>query len=333
MDYDLSTVAFACIYGLGMLFFTIAFLVDCIRLRRHLREYLAVGVVAGAIVIVIDVAATALAGAVGVDFGFEVICCFLGDLLIFARVVGFAVLGMHYSALLRHPSFAILAWLRIERDWTVGSLPSPASQAVPLSAPAASERTTTTLEEPAADAPSEQRDVPPEPWWTISPLHDSGWGPYLVDVTAVLLGMVAYSVVLFLLTRPTLADSLLTASYTIPREVDVRVIAISLVVALAYGFSEEVFFRLGIQRWLSRYLGKRLPPGRLQFWFPIGLSAFLWTLGHAGQLEPEWVKLAQIFPAGLALGWLCERRGVESTMIVHVVFNVVMVLLASSLIT
>ncbi len=54
----------------------------------------------------------------------------------------------------------------------------------------------------------------------------------------------------------------------------------------------------------------------------IVLTAALWSLGHVGALNPDWVKLAQIFPLGLALGWLYRRQGTESTIMVHALFNV-----------
>ena len=323
---DLSSTALSCVYGLGILFFTIAFIVDCIRLRHYLREYLPIGLVAAGIAAVSDAPAAIIADLTGnTSLG---ICCILGDFWVFVRVVAIAVLGMHYSAVLRRPSFALLAWLRRERGWPLGSVRPATDPSLASPAPATTEEAAPAPEEPAEDAPLPQRDVPPEPWWAFSPLHDSGWRPYLVDVTAVLLGTVAYSVVLFLLARPTAAE-MFGVSKTAPSEADATVVVMTAFVAIAYGFSEEIFFRLGIQRWIARYLGMRLSPGRLQSWLPIGLSAFLWTVGHAGMLEAEWVKLAQIFPTGLALGWLYERRGVESTMFAHVVFNVVMVLLSS----
>lgn len=325
----LSTLALQCVYGLGVLFFGIAFLVDCIRLRRYLREYLAVGLVAAAIAVAIDIPVVIIADLTGASsLG---ICCLLGDVWVFGRVVVIAVLGMHYSAVLRRSSFALLAWLRRERGWPMGGARPASDSASLLTAPTTAAATSATLEESTEEESSERRDIAPEPWWSFSPIHDSGWRPYLVELTAVLVGMIGYSIVLFLITRPT-TSALFTDSSTDAGEAGALTVVMGLFVALAYAFSEEIFFRLGIQRWLATYLGPVVSPARLRFWLPIGLSTFLWTVGHAGALEPEWVKLAQIFPIGLALGWLYERRGVESTVIAHLVFNVVMVALSSWLI-
>jgi membrane protease YdiL (CAAX protease family) len=330
MDIAPSTLALACAYGLGMLFFTVAFLVDCIRLRRYLREYLAIGLVVAAITVASDAPAVIIADLTGSrSLG---ICCLVGDVWVFVRVLVIVMLGMHYAAVMRRPSFALLAWLRQEKGWPMGSRRTAVDPSLPLQEPITPQLGSPAFEEMAGEASPPQSDVPAEPWWAFSPLHESGWRAYLVDTTAVLLGMLAYSVALFLLTRPTIGVPL-ALSQMAPLGADVAVVAMTVFVAIAYGFSEEVFFRLGIQGWLGRYMGKGLRPGRLRRWLPIVLSSLLWTVGHAGTLEPEWVKLAQILPAGLALGWLYERRGAESTITVHVVFNLVMVLLSSWLIS
>jgi membrane protease YdiL (CAAX protease family) len=63
----------------------------------------------------------------------------------------------------------------------------------------------------------------------------------------------------------------------------------------------------------------------------IELTTVVWTLGHLGSLDPDWVKLAQIFPTGLALGWLYRRQGAESAIAAHALFNVLGALVLSPL--
>lgn len=82
--------------------------------------------------------------------------------------------------------------------------------------------------------------------------------------------------------------------------------------------SEELVFRLGIQNFLAaacNWWGRK-------YWLAIVATSALWTLGHAGALDPNWVKFLQIFPVGVALGWLFRKHGIESCIAVHVLFNV-----------
>jgi len=81
---------------------------------------------------------------------------------------------------------------------------------------------------------------------------------------------------------------------------------------------EELVFRLGIQNFLAalcNWWGRN-------YWLAIVATSALWTLGHAGALDPDWVKFLQVFPAGVALGWLFRKHGIESCIAVHVLFNV-----------
>jgi membrane protease YdiL (CAAX protease family) len=132
--------------------------------------------------------------------------------------------------------------------------------------------------------------------------------------------------VLFLITRPQLSEIM-------QRRVDISAMqatdAFSLqgiIILLEVAIAEEIVFRLGIQNFLGRLLKDR------SYWIAIALTSAIWTLGHAGVLQPDWVKLAQIFPIGLVLGWLYRKYGVESTIIVHSIFNVVLGLLSIQLI-
>jgi membrane protease YdiL (CAAX protease family) len=102
---------------------------------------------------------------------------------------------------------------------------------------------------------------------------------------------------------------------------------LTLVVLLEFAFVEELMFRLGIQN----YLGAKLINQRYGYAIAVALTAALWSMAHVGSLNPDWVKLAQIFPLGLALGWLYRRQGTESTIMAHALFNFLGGLLLSPL--
>ena len=140
-------------------------------------------------------------------------------------------------------------------------------------------------------------------------------------VTPVSLGLLlamawsVYTVLLFEATDPKVTDLAKREFRETPGrawDVVVAMLAVS-VVALA----EELVYRLGIQNYLARVLGW----WDHRYWLVILLSATLWSIGHVGLLDPQWVKLVQIFPAGVALGWLARKHGIESCVLGHVVFN------------
>jgi membrane protease YdiL (CAAX protease family) len=91
---------------------------------------------------------------------------------------------------------------------------------------------------------------------------------------------------------------------------------------------EEITFRLFIQTQLECWLRRT---NWAAGWAILATSA-LWTLGHAGALEPNWVKFAQIFPMGIVLGIMRRRWGVTPCIFVHVVLNFFGVLLLQDLV-
>ena len=99
---------------------------------------------------------------------------------------------------------------------------------------------------------------------------------------------------------------------------------ISLVALALIAFSEEIIYRLGIQNWLSS-LSSSFEYGR---WLGILGSSGLWAIAHSGLIEPDWVKLIQIFSYGIALGWLNDKYGVAICIVSHVTFNISLVLLS-----
>lgn len=136
---------------------------------------------------------------------------------------------------------------------------------------------------------------------------------------------IVYSCLLFILTSPKSSElvDLLTNGVVIDMSNPVVVGSLILSVLRA-SFFEEILMRVSIQNllhyWLRRFQSASL--------LSILLTAIIWTMGHGGVLEPEWVKLAQIFPIGIFLGYLYNRHGLESVLITHGLFNVVMVFLS-----
>ncbi|NBC23657.1 MAG: CPBP family intramembrane metalloprotease [Gammaproteobacteria bacterium] len=133
--------------------------------------------------------------------------------------------------------------------------------------------------------------------------------------------LAAWSAALFLVTGPGPADAGPVLPWRMPGgAASVDFLAGLLTGVLITALGEELTFRLGIQNWLAARLGR----GMAGYWAAIVLASALWSLGHLGRMDPEWVKLAQIFPAGLLLGWLFRRSGFEACVIAHAVLNLIM---------
>ena len=126
---------------------------------------------------------------------------------------------------------------------------------------------------------------------------------------------IAFTTLLFHLSDPQLTDA---AKRVFGPSGESDNLAIAMLAMATCALGEELIFRLGIQNYIARIFG--LWDGR--YWLAILLSSVLWTVGHLGMLEPGWVKLAQVFPAALALGWLARKHGIETCIVAHVVFNV-----------
>ncbi|MGF1657141.1 MAG: lysostaphin resistance A-like protein [Verrucomicrobiales bacterium] len=50
-------------------------------------------------------------------------------------------------------------------------------------------------------------------------------------------------------------------------------------------------------------------------------TAIIFALIHGAMLEPEWLKLVQILPLGIFLGYIRRYHGLEACIIFHVLFN------------
>ena len=143
---------------------------------------------------------------------------------------------------------------------------------------------------------------------------------YAVLVTAF---MAVFSIVLFLLTKPTIG-----AVFESPEALSTEVSFSVLIAVSAIAFSEEIVFRLGLQNGLT-YLWRGSRYGH--HWAVLVTTVF-WTIAHIGSLEPNWVKFVQVFAFGLVLGHMNRRLGIVPCIVTHVLFNVLMVFVSAELI-
>ncbi|MGF7059492.1 CPBP family intramembrane glutamic endopeptidase [Brassicibacter mesophilus] len=153
---------------------------------------------------------------------------------------------------------------------------------------------------------------------------------YTLSTIAVIIGSVGFSYILFKLTTP-------SASEAIKRSIDNGDVVTDLggtlsvdIILLFIGvvIAEEIIFRFVI----PNYLAVQFKLGENKYWITIVASSILWALAHANTLDPEWVKFVQIFPVGLALGAIYKKYGLESCIIAHSGFNILMIYVAGGLI-
>jgi membrane protease YdiL (CAAX protease family) len=137
------------------------------------------------------------------------------------------------------------------------------------------------------------------------------WAGVLMGVLSI-----AWTALLFGLLDPRPPQSVLDACRSAGRTwPDTRLTDYLLVVQVAIG--EELIFRLGLQGLLMRWSNRPRHPGR----GALLVTAAIFTLAHVGQLDPSAVKLAQMLPIALALGWLQVRAGTEACIVAHLLFN------------
>jgi hypothetical protein len=150
------------------------------------------------------------------------------------------------------------------------------------------------------------------------------WAP------AIAAGGVVYSCTLFTLVPVRASDAVreLMESSSTTLALAMQSSFLSALVMFEFALSEEVVFRLGIQSYLAHVFKLR---GN-NYWIAIILTTTLWSVAHVYTLEPNWAKIAQVFPFGVALGVLFRKYGVETCVAAHGLFNLVLLFLAPSLI-
>lgn len=144
---------------------------------------------------------------------------------------------------------------------------------------------------------------------------------FMIPTLAVATLSILYSIILFKFTNPEIASSMKSLFDGEMKAENYS--AANFVFFLVAAFGEEIIYRLGIQNYLAIHLNWR----HSRYWLAILVTSILWTIGHTGTLNPNWVKFAQIFPIGLLLGWLFRKYGIISCILAHGLFNVIIPLL------
>ncbi len=153
---------------------------------------------------------------------------------------------------------------------------------------------------------------------------------YALSTIAVTIGATAFSYVLFKLTQPGVSDTIkknidnVNAAINVENALSIDIVLLFIGIVI----TEELIFRFVI----PNYLAVQLKLGEKKYWIAIAISSMLWALAHASTLDPEWIKFIQIFPIGLALGVMYKRYGLESCIIAHTGFNILMMLIGSGLV-
>ncbi|MEK7866165.1 MAG: CPBP family intramembrane glutamic endopeptidase, partial [Planctomycetota bacterium] len=93
----------------------------------------------------------------------------------------------------------------------------------------------------------------------------------------------------------------------------------AVLLVMTAGVVEEITCRLFFLGLLVRSL--RAVSGRWAI--SVFLVSFFWAIAHAGMVEPESWKLAQVFTLGLVLGVLAKREGILACIVAHALFNAV----------
>lgn len=297
--------AAACIYTALMGIISIAFIADWLIKRKEILYTGKFAMKVAAVLILLNISNLFFNPA---EISSESLILIVVAPIFFLRVCGFSMLGIYYCQVSGRPSFPFLF---------------PATSA-PL--PQSPDRLTTEGEIISSNnrnSHNNEDDLKSELVENIQPVSIPDrppWQPALTAAAGVLLVSILYSVVLFRVFSPQISD-LVRENFgvtSIPVDAEYT-LGIGLFV-LSTGMLEEIFIRSGIQNFLARYLKLR----RQQYWLAVLLSTALWTLGHVGVIEPAWVKLAQVFPIGILLGWLSWKYGMESAMLAHGLMNVIL---------
>ena len=148
------------------------------------------------------------------------------------------------------------------------------------------------------------------------------WLRYLPVVIGIVAGGTVFSIILFKIASPRPSEAMQEMKNINGAEAkgDPKPSLKQAVLGITVAFGEEVIFRLGIQNYFAAqfdFTGDR-------YWIAIVLASALWSIGHANLIAPEWVKMVQIFPLGVMLGILFKMSGLESCILAHGLFNLIM---------
>jgi hypothetical protein len=325
------TTTLATIYTLVLLVFILGFLVTWARHRVEMRAYKQIGFMLGGVYVAFELLSTA-AGASRLGLtGASVIPLILLIGWGFLRMWAVTNSGIFFANQLHIRSFPLVApRLGVPQPEPV---PMNAASTVALNSSADSINGVTLTDPlepinveaalPTTDSSAVANPIEP----VANPIAPINRTRYLLTTVGVALGAMIYSTILFALTKPHVGRVVSDLSSVSTPGSTASTLALLLILEVA--FIEETIFRLGIQNYLATKLKNRANG----YWIAIGLTAVLWTIGHIGSLDPDWVKLVQVFPLGLVLGWQFRKYGAESTILTHGLFNLGMLIVQSSVIT
>lgn len=132
-----------------------------------------------------------------------------------------------------------------------------------------------------------------------------------------------YSYLLFYFTEPHMSEFLKNLSSSQNTSLSSTLLMISITAIF-----EEVIFRLGIQS----VLAKRFNWVGEKYLYSILTTSTIWSLAHIGSLQEDWIKILQIFPLGIALGYQFRNQGLEYSILSHALFNILGTCLLADLI-
>lgn len=153
---------------------------------------------------------------------------------------------------------------------------------------------------------------------------------YILNTLFVIAGSAVFSYALFKLTSPSASENiknLIESESNIIGTLKTSNLGL-IFTMLGVAIAEELVFRFIF----PNFLAHRFKLDGNKYWIAIIISSFFWTISHAGILNPEWVKFAQIFPIGLAFGWLCRKHGLESSIFAHAGFNIIMLFISAGMV-
>ena len=321
MDISIALQVFAaCVVSAALLFFSLAFVVNWFRYRRQVRPFRRYGFAAACVILGFEV--VALVVSPNLLTGLSVLLVIAIDAWVMVRTAAFTNVGIHYATRLGHSGFPLLMRRFPPR-------PEPIASESPAAAPVAQPGSEAPVPVEAGALPPANLDVGQSLPYTLRP--DVTVRQALLAATAVAAGAAAFTAILFALTSPRMSEFVRTLTDFDTDQViaDGLATTFTILFVLEVALNEEIIFRLGIQNFLASVFNWR----ERQYWTAIIFTSILWTLAHVGAIEPWWVKLAQIFPIGLALGWLYWRYGAESSILAHGLFNLIALLLTPTLMT
>lgn len=84
---------------------------------------------------------------------------------------------------------------------------------------------------------------------------------------------------------------------------------------------EEILYRHFAMGLFYKWFGR----GKAAVVLNIAITALLFAIAHVGIVTQDWIKILQIFPAGLAFGWINHKKGLEHSILAHSAFNTLVI--------